>query len=252
MSTSSLDLLDDDDFVFEPTAWDLAFSIGLGFDPEKDPLLLDELVDAMLMHVDHGPLLERLTDEAMERIWDDELAAEIRTGLVRLTSKEDWAAAASAALVEFDRDPAAAEVSREVVITFAMQIGQEDHPVFFCLCCIEETLPSLEPADRRALARRAAILARRNTAISVEEIQAALANAHVLAPAARLATDERRRAVRARLGRLGELGRESMPQLAVELQALANEPLPDLSEEDDVWEEVCNLLLADVARPDLN
>jgi hypothetical protein len=43
-----------------------------------------------------------------------------------------------------------------------------------------------------------------------------------------------------------------MPTLASELRALAAEPLPPRAEDDDVWEEVCTLLLAGLARPDLN
>jgi hypothetical protein len=43
-----------------------------------------------------------------------------------------------------------------------------------------------------------------------------------------------------------------MPDLAVELKALASEPLPDSAEDDDVWQEACARLLADVGRPDLN
>jgi hypothetical protein len=79
-----------------------------------------------------------------------------------------------------------------------------------------------------------------------------LADVASSSPLARLGTVERRAAVRARLGRLGELGRNSMPTLASELRALAAEPLPARAEDDDVWEEVCTLLLADLARPDLN
>ncbi|MBA3844155.1 MAG: hypothetical protein H0X39_16325 [Actinobacteria bacterium] len=242
----------DDEYVFEPSAWDIAFRIGIGADPDTDPHALDELIDAMLVHAE-GPLLERLTDAAVGRVWDDELEGLVRAGLVKLSQQDDeWGPAAAAALVEFDRAPAAAEVSREVVISLAMELGQADHPVFFCLCCIDETLSQHDPAERRALARRAAILARRNAAVPPAEIQAALAAVGATPPAVRLATDERRTAVRARLGRLAEFGRDSLPPLAAELRALADEPLPVRPEDDDVWEEVCTLLLAKVARPELN
>ena len=63
MSEPELDLLDD--FVFEPTAWDLAFSLGIGVDPETDPPVLDELADAMLMWAPE-PTLERLTAPALD------------------------------------------------------------------------------------------------------------------------------------------------------------------------------------------
>jgi hypothetical protein len=239
-----------DDFVFEPAAWDLAMSVGIGVDPETDREALDELADAMLVWAD-GPELERLTDAAVERLWAPGLEGMVRDGLVRLASKPGWEAGAADALAEFDRAPRAAEVSREVVRNLAQQLGQADHPVFFCLCCIEEALSTTDPAGRRALARRTAILARRNAAIPGAEIRAALAGVTSRSPAVRLATDERRRAVRARLGRLAELGRDSMPPLAAELRALAAEPLPARAEDDDVWQEVCTALLADAAKPEL-
>jgi hypothetical protein len=133
-----------------------------------------------------------------------------------------------------------------------MQLGSADHPVLFCLCCVEDAMSEVEPGDRRAIARRAAIVARRNAAVPDAEIREALAGATSRSPTERLGTRARRAAVRARLARLGELGRDSMPSLAVELRAIALEPLPARPEDDDVWAEVCALLLADVARPDLN
>ncbi len=51
-----------------------------------------------------------------------------------------------------------------------------------------------------------------------------------------LATDERRLAVRAWLGRLADLGAESVRPLALELRALADEALPDAAN-DEVWRE---------------
>ncbi len=249
MSEPDLDLLDD--FVFEPTAWDLAFSIGIGVDPETDRVALDELADAMLMWAPE-PTLERLTGPAVEALWDEELARWIREGLVRLSGEDGWEKGASAALAEFDRAPRAAAVSREVIRSLASQLGSADHPVFFCLDCLNESLSDVEPTRRRALARRAAIVARRNAAVPDDEVRAAMAEVTSRSPTELLGTVERRAAVRTRLGRLAELGGDSMPALAAELRALAAEPLPACATDDDVWEEVCTLLLSDVARPDLN
>jgi hypothetical protein len=232
MDDTDLDLLLDD-YVFEPNAWDFAVSVGVGIDPEKDPPALDELADAMLVWA-KGPELERLTDEAVERIWDAELEGMVRDGLVRLSGQDGWEEGAAKALAEFDRDPPRSEVAREVVRHLALQLGSADHPVFFCLCCVEEMLVRAEADDRRAHAVRVAIVARRNAGVPVAEIQEALADAARCPPAARLGTVERRAAIRARLGRLGELATESMPDLAVELKALAAEPLPDRPEDDDV------------------
>ena len=136
MEDSDLDLLLDE-FTFEPNAWDLAMGIGIGVDLETDRPALDELADAMLVWA-KGAEFERLTDDAIERIWDDELAGMVRDGLVRLSAKKDWERAVVAALAEFDRDPRRSEVSREVVRHLAMQLGQTDHPPFFCLCCVED------------------------------------------------------------------------------------------------------------------
>jgi hypothetical protein len=251
MSESELDLLDD--YLFEPTAWDLAMAIWIGIDEDDDRAALDELADAMLVWAE-GPELERLTDEALDRLWIDELEQWIREGLVRVAADKDkdWERAAAAALVEFDRAPRQAEVSREVVRHLAMQLGGTDHPVFFCLDCLAESMSDAEPRGRRELAARAAILARRNAAVPEVEIREALAGAPACSPSERLGTVERRLAVRSRLGRLGELGRDSMPTLAAELRAIAGEPLPERAVDDDVWEVTCAALLTDVARPELN
>lgn len=250
MDETDLDLLLDD-FVFEPGAWDFAISIGIGIDPETDPPALDELADAMLVWT-QGVELERLTDEAVERVWDDELEGMVREGIVQLSGQDGWEAGAAATLAEFDRDPPRSEVAREVVRNLAMQLGSSDHPVFFCLCCIEEMLIRAEPTERRAHAVRVATVAARSAGVPVAEIQEALADAARCPPTVRIGTVDRRAAVRARLGRLGALATESMPDLAIALKALAAEPLPERPEDDDVWLEACAHLLAEVGRPDLN
>jgi hypothetical protein len=250
MDETDLELLLDD-YVFEPNSWDFAVSMGIGIDPETDRVALDALADAMLVHME-GSELERLTDEAVERIWDAELEGMVRDGIVQLSGQDGWEQGAAVALAEFDLDPPRSEVAREVVRHLAMQIGSADHPVFFCLCCIEEALARAAPADRRGLGVRVAIVATRNAGVPAAEVQAALAGAAGHPPAERLGTVERRAAVRARLGRLGEFATESMPDLAVELKALAAEQLPDRPADDDVWQEACVHLLAEVGRPDLN
>lgn len=84
MSEHDLDLLDD--FVFEPNGWDMATDMWIRVDPQTDREALDELADAMLVWADE-PVLERLTDDALDRIWDDELQTMIRAGLVRLSRR---------------------------------------------------------------------------------------------------------------------------------------------------------------------
>src|SRR3954451_3938067 len=157
MSDPELDLLDD--FVFAPTAWDLAFSLGIGVDPETDPPALDELADAMLMWAPE-PMLERLTRPALDRLWDDELAGMIRAGLEQLAARDGWEQAAAAALRQFDLAPQEAAVTREVIRCLAMQVGGDDQPPFFCLDCLEDSAARVAPWELRALARRAALVAR--------------------------------------------------------------------------------------------
>jgi hypothetical protein len=240
----------DDDETFDPSAWDLAMAIRLGVDLDADRAALDELADAMLVWADDEA--DRLTPAAVSLLWNEELEADIRTGLERVAALgEDWERAAAEALAELERDSRQAAITAAVVQDLAVQLSQADHPPFFCTCCIEEGL-SRAPADgRRERALEMAIVARRNAAVPRSELAAALANAPNDRPADRLGTRERRAAVRARLGRIGALASASMPALAAELRAIGEEPLPRAAD-DDVWAVVCEALLADVARPELN
>src|SRR3954451_10346151 len=98
------DLLDlDDDFTFEPTAWDLAMAIGLRVDPEADRAALDELADAMLVWAGDD-VLERRAEPALPRFWAVELESMVRGGLERLGSLPDWARSAQATIEALDRD----------------------------------------------------------------------------------------------------------------------------------------------------
>lgn len=239
----------DDDFVFEPSEWDIAFEMRLALEPGDDLPALREVADALLVWADEGQV-DELAARAVGAIWSDELEAAIRDGLARVSAfGDEWPAAVERATEAFERDPRGSAVTIAVVEHVAMQLGSRDtpHPLF-CLCCIDEFVASAPPPERRELALEVATLACRDANVPGEEIGAALA---ACTPGA-LATDERRRAVRARLGRLAELGRTSIPALAAELEAIAREPLPDVPAADDVWEVVVRTLLADVARPELN
>lgn len=234
-------------------AWGLAVSIGLGPDPEQDRPALDELADAMLVWTVEAEL-EPVTTAAVERIWDDELALEIRRGLEQLTSGRYGAEPAKEALAELDRAGPASAVARAVVQFVAQQLSHEDTPITFCMCDVDEAVRALPEGERRASAVQAAIVARRDAAVREQEATEA-ARAHPLDRAAAvraLATDERRAAVRLRLGRLSRLARTSMPELAAELSTLAGEAPPADPAEDDVWLEVARALLDSRTRPELN
>lgn len=252
MAPTARNRLPDDDYLFRPTPWDLALAIGLEAD-EADDVALDDLADAMLVWAE-GPDVERITDDAVERIWTLELAAGIREGLLSVAAdeEEDWQAAASDALAEFDRCPRRSEVARAVVQRLAMQLAQEDHPPFFCSCCLDAAIEAAPPEERRALALQVATVARRDADIPEAELRVAVANAVSRRAVQALGTSERRAAVRTRLGRIGSLGHRSVPALAAELRAIAHESLPGTPAEDDVWNVVCEELLADVAQAACN
>jgi hypothetical protein len=246
-----MDVPELDELTFRPTTWDLAMSIGLIAEPETDRGALAELADAMLVWADET-LLDSLTDAALPRLWDGEIEAAVREGLVRVAEKPEWSAAASEAIEALDGDSGRSEIAREVVRHLAMQLGQADQPFFACLCCIDDGLETVEPSARREEARRAAVLARRNADISDTELRAAISQLGSTDPVEALGTPERREAVRRRLARLGRLGSTSMPALAAELTKVGAEPLPAVPAEDDVWVELCTWMLEDAAAPDLN
>lgn len=239
----------DDDFVFEPNAWDLASAIGIRVEPEDDRPELAQLADAMLVWMDDGPELERLTSGAMSELWTDDLESMIRDGLLGLRRKGGWRRAAEQALAELDRDPKAAEVSREVVRHLALELAHNDTPLLFCLHCLEEHIGKAPPGERRAIALQAAIVARRDAAVPRNRLQPYVATR---GRRDELGTTARRRAVRRRLARIADFGRASMPTLAAELAAIAEEPLPGDPAADDVWQAVLTHLLAEVAMPELN
>ena len=90
----------------------------------------------------------------------------------------------------------------------------------------------------------------RAAGVPEDELRAALARAAVGRPSTALAvaTDERRCAVRAWLGRLAELGVKTAPNLSAELRALVAGPLP-VVEADDVWRETVAGLSEAVGHP---
>ena len=248
MPEIALKLPSDSDFVFQPNGWDLATTMGLPVDAETDRHAVDELADAMLVWA--GAEADRLGAESAAALWSEELARSIREGLLRVRKLGDeWLPAAESALEELDLLGYDAEISREVARHLAMQLSQLDHPWTFCICCIDESLPGTPPTERRGLARGVALVARRNAGVSEEELRAARVGARFRSPVLVLATDERRRDVRARLGRIGRLSRTSMPLLAAELEAIGAEELPGRPEDDDVWVELCGRLLWEEVRP---
>jgi hypothetical protein len=239
----------DDGFTPEPNAWDLAVGLGIRSPPSTDPAALDELADAMLVGMSDGPELDALTTAAVAAIWSSELEAAIREGLEGFTGEAWWTRAAHHALGDLAERGRGPEVAHEVVRHLAMDLGHADVPPLFCLHCLEEWVAAAPDAKaRRELAIEAALVAATDVDVDRRAAVRVLARP---GGTASLGTVERRAAVRARLRRIANLGRRSIPRLAAELDAIAGEPLP-AAEDDDVWEVVCRRLVEHPAAPGLN
>lgn len=219
------EFFDEDDFVFIPSCWDMAVELGIHADPETDREPLAELVDAVLVSLE-GAEVDRLLPTALAALWSDELEAMIRDGLEELATREGWEGVVTRELAEFDHDPVAAEVSREVVCHLAMELAQDDlpHPLF-CLHCLEEEVAAAPPEHRERVALRSAVICARWT----DETLAS------------------REAARRRLGRIGAHARDDLPALGTELCRIAAEPAPLRVEDDDIWRAIRSTLLAEAA-----
>ena len=124
---------------------------------------LTELADAMLVWAE-GREVERLIDDGVERIWTDELAAEIRDGLLRVAAdeEENWLAAACYALRGSSTVVRLlSEVAVQLSSGFATELAQNDHPPFFCACCLDAAVAAAPREARRSLALQMATVARR-------------------------------------------------------------------------------------------
>ena len=206
----------------------------------------------MLVSIDE-PEADELARGVVPAIWSPELASEIRTGLERVAAQGgEWRPAAEAALLQFDHDPTGAPVTLAVTQRLAWDLGDEDTPLFFCLLCLDEAVSNAPRGSKRALAVQAGVVARRDAALPRDELAFALRRGGERAAVERLGTVERRRVVRARLGRLARLGHGSVSALAAELSVIAAEPLPERAADDDVWMYLGTAIVADVRRPELN
>jgi len=246
-------------FVVRPVppdaVWPMAMSLPLDLDLDDFRPAFDELADAMLVWLD-DPALERATDQALDAVWDDGLASEVRRALVELTATDTWCRReARLALEDFDRHGRRSEMARAAAQVMGMQLSHDDIPPLFCLCCVDEAIGAAPDADeRRMLAASVAIVARRDVRLREEELLAALRQnaAQPRRVAVSLATPARRSAMRARLERIGRLSSESLSELSRELQTMLASDPPDDPAEDQLWLRLCEAALADVAAPELN
>jgi hypothetical protein len=205
---------------------------------ESDRALLAPLVDATLVWAD-DEVLRRIAAPIVAAMWSDDLRHDIERALDRASVRHTrLARKVDAAYADLAAGPEGSRLALAVVEQAAVELALEEQGLVYCLLCVHDQLVRAPAGDRRHLARTVARIATRAAAVPADEVRAAVSSAAVHGgdAALALATDERRRAVRAWLGRLAELGAESVGAHALELRALAAEPLP-AAVDDEVWRE---------------
>jgi hypothetical protein len=226
-------------------ARDLAMYSALDWD-DSERELLAPLIDAAFVGAEEIEF-ERIGRPIVEALWRDGLPADIENAVEHGSS----AALLEAAREDLARGPLQSELGRAYVEQAAGQFAFEEQMPVCCLLCVEEMLGRADAAERPQIARQVARIAVRAAAVPEEELRAAVAVVAVggvASTALAVATDERRRAVRAWLGRLAELGVTTAPNLSAELHALVDGPLP-AAEDDDVWRETIAGLSEAVGHP---
>jgi Arc/MetJ-type ribon-helix-helix transcriptional regulator len=220
----------------------LAVGIGLEHGPEDRCPEVDELGDALLVFAD-AETIQRLTPAAVDTLWNAELEGMIRDGLTALTARGGWEVGPEAVVRELDERGKESAIGHAVVQQLAQGVAREGVDPFFCLDCLEEVVARAEPAERRQRACEAAALGARDVAIDLDELREAMRAPSGAYLARKLATDERREAVRARLRSIVRLGEASMPELVRELRLLLDEPMPEDAADDVLWVALCGSLV---------
>ena len=222
----------DDDAV----GW-LAVGIGLEHGPEdRCPEVdeVDELGDALLVFAD-AETIQCLTPAAVDTLWNSELEGMIRDGLAAATARGGWEGEPEVAVRELGERGKESAIAHAVVQQLAQGVAREGLDPFFCFDCLEEAAARAEPAERRQRACGAAAVGALDVEIGVDELRTAMRAPSGALLARKLATDERREAVRARLRSIMRLGEASMPELARELRLLLDEPMPEDAADDPLW-----------------
>jgi hypothetical protein len=235
----------------EDAAHDLAICVPLEW-TESEAELLSPLVDAMLVWAEDDALACIATPIA-EVMWDHELRQDLETALVESAEASPHVRKRlRKARKDLAAGPRRSLLARAFLTQAAYELAFDEQEPIHCLLCVEEMLAASPPSDRRALALRVARIARRAAAVPEAELRAAVATATFVIErgdaAVALATDERRRAVRAWLQRIAELGSTSVPTLAAQLRALVAEPFPPAAD-DELWHETVAGLISGLVEP---
>jgi len=205
---------------------------------ESDRALLAPLVDATLVWAD-DEVLGRIAEPIVVAMWQDGLRTDVERALDQVVARHTrLALMLAAAHVDLEAGPHGSRLALAVVVQAAAELAFDEQAPVCCLLCLHDLMLGATAEERTRLACRVARIATRAAAVPADDVRAAVSFAAVHGGDAALAisTDERRHAVRAWLGRLADLGAESVGALALELRALAAEPLP-AAVDDEVWRE---------------
>jgi hypothetical protein len=220
----------------ESTARELTYFVALEW-TEDDRDVLAPLVDAALVWSDD----DRVAEPVLGALWQDGLREDIERALAEAAVRHAFVARLRpAAEADLAAGPRGSQLARAVVWQGAFELAHTGLNPFHCLLCVEERLVATPESERRSVVLRVARLAGRAASVSSAELRLAIATAAADPArgdtAAVLATDVRRRAVRAWLENLAQLGVRSVPTLSAELGAVARGPLPAIAD-DHVWRE---------------
>lgn len=226
-------------------------ALGLELDVAGAADLLEPVVGALL----EGPPWPRLSQEgarAAEALLGED--DEFRAGLKRELSsaRELYPEDVELALAELDRPIAENTVLHALVYRAAAELLRRANQNRGQVAALESALSGAPLERHRELTLSLARTGFLAVPLEPEEVDEALAGLveglppsveelpdelvrRLPALASSLATEERRRELRAAIARIGETAEEEFPLAAAALRALAGEPLPDDPAADELW-----------------
>jgi hypothetical protein len=185
--------------------------------------------------------VEKRRDVVLPDVWDEALRRMVATDLQRLRRLIDRAEA------DLSKPPRRNALAHAVVDRIVFEISEHQRANHAAFQNLEGALREAAPSDRGALAAFAMRGAGASLSIPLNEIRSAIvrgarkgiaeadADTHARNLARRLATDDRRSAVRGWARAVATHLGEELPFLAAELQALAAEDLPADPGQDLAW-----------------
>lgn len=202
-------------------------------------------------------VVRRAAEDAVERLWDPDLEQEVRGELEAFRGRAGPVDARlmpviSSALAELGAPARENRVAHALVWRAAAKLLRRANRNFERMAALEAALERAPRTRHRRLTLPIAATATLAAEIGDEEAAVAIAEYAFSMSAARrpsrrqrdratdrlasaLATDERRRSVRAALGELAALSAEDFPLASKALRDLHAEPVPEAPAKDELW-----------------